>query len=184
MTLISHKWHERMLAPPFCKKKAPKKIFHAARHRCARMSRLLGPSRLNPDRVLLLPARLSLFISKQPANPHCLQCCILICYTECLIHFISQPSAMVPLEREHEHISTNHRSHLQALTSCFTAISCVGSDFGAVNLNAVVCSDTAWQKKASACLSLSLSPTCSAVEPGCLLSAVVFHHVHSPFWHA
>lgn len=128
--------------PPLCEKK-PKKKFHSARHRCAGMSRLLGPSRLNPDRVLLPPARLSLFISTQPANLHRLQRCILICYTECLIHFISKPSSMVPLEREHEHISTNHRSHPQALTSCFTSISCVGSDFGAVNLNVVVCSDTA-----------------------------------------
>ena len=58
-----------------------KKRFLRSSSSCAWMPRLLGPSRLNPDGVLLPPARLSLFISTQPANPHRLQRCILICYT-------------------------------------------------------------------------------------------------------
>lgn len=53
--------------------------------------------------------------------------------------------------------------------------------FGAVNfyMSVVLC-----ERKALDFLSPTLNPTCSAVESGCLLSAVVFHHVHSPFWHA
>lgn len=41
-----------------------------------------------------------------------------------------------------------------------------------------------FERKALAYLSGNLSPTYSVVESGCLLSSVVFHHVHSPFWHA
>lgn len=51
-------------------------------------------------------------------------------------------------------------------------------------LHCGVCAVILCERKALACLSLTLSPTCSAVESGCLLSTVVFHHVHSPFWHA